>query len=87
MELMQRAYNLIIELYALFYASRSYNIKNVLEGLVMPKCVKNEVEVLTKSQQERLLSFVNADSDLTSLGITLAYPAKALVLLHKPFLP
>ena len=54
------------------YASRSYNIKNVLEGLVMPKCVKAEVDVLSKSQQERLLSFISTAPDLTSLGVTLA---------------
>ena len=54
------------------YASRTYNIKNVLEGLVMPKCVKTEVEVLSKGQQQQLLSYLNIEPDLTSLGVTLA---------------
>ena len=54
------------------YASRTYNIKNVLDGLVMPKCVKTEVDVLSKQQQEQLMSIVNSDPDLTSFGITLA---------------
>lgn len=54
------------------YASRSYNIKNVLEGLVMPKCVKSEVEVPSKGQQQQLLCYLNIEPDLTSLCITLA---------------
>ncbi len=54
------------------YASRTYNIKNVLEGLIMPKCVKSEVKVLSKAQQELLLSYVSVNPDLTSFGITLA---------------
>ena len=54
------------------YASRTYNVKNVLEGLVMPKCVKAEVEVLSKLQQQQLLNYLNETPDLTALGITLA---------------
>ena len=54
------------------YANRTYNIKNTLEGLVMPKCVKAEVDVLSKQQQEQLLSYLSNNPDLTSFGITLA---------------
>jgi len=40
------------------YASREYQIKNILENIIMPKCKKSEITVLTKSQQLKLLKFI-----------------------------
>ena len=54
------------------YASRVYGINNCLEGLVMPKCIKHEIAILSKAEQSRLMSFLNEDFDLNALGIALS---------------
>lgn len=54
------------------YASRVYGITNCLEGLVMPKCIKHEITLLSKAEQSRLMSILNTDFDLNALGIALS---------------
>lgn len=54
------------------YASRVYGINNCLEGIVMPKRTKPEIKVLSKSEQSRLMAYLNDDFDLNALGIALS---------------
>ena len=54
------------------YASREYGIRNVLDGIVVPKKQKSEARVLNKDQQRRLSAFIYAAPDLTSLGIAIS---------------
>ena len=54
------------------YASRVYGINNYLEGIVMPKCTKPQITLLSKSEQSRLSAYLNEDFDLNALGITLS---------------
>ena len=54
------------------YASRVYGINNCLEGIVMPKRTKPEIAVLSKSEQSRLMAYLDEDFDLNALGIALS---------------
>ncbi len=54
------------------YASRVYGINNCLEGIAMPKRTKPEIAVLSKSEQSRLMAYLNGDFDLNALGIVLS---------------
>ena len=54
------------------YASRVYGISNCLEGIVMPKRTKPEIILLSKSEQARLMAYLNEDFDLNALGIALS---------------
>lgn len=51
------------------YASREYHIKNVLENIVMPKCTKPKITVLSKEQQPKLEKIISEYPSLTTLGI------------------
>ncbi|MBP3854875.1 MAG: site-specific integrase [Ruminiclostridium sp.] len=54
------------------YAARVYGISNCLEGIVMPKRTKPEIILLSKSEQARLMAYLNEDFDLNALGIALS---------------
>lgn len=65
--------DIIVLLKSMFrYAARVYGITNCLEGLVMPKCIKHEIAILSKAEQSRLMSFLNTDFDINALGIALS---------------
>lgn len=54
------------------YASREYAIRNVLDGIVMPKRPKPEIKVLNKDQQHILSAYLNSERSLTTLGIAIS---------------
>ena len=54
------------------YASREYRLSNVVEGIVMPKKIKPEIKILSKSEQYRLKAYINANPNSTTLGIALS---------------
>jgi integrase len=54
------------------YASREYHIRNVLDGIILPKCKKNETVLLSADQQKRLKAYVSANQSLAGLGVSLA---------------
>ena len=54
------------------YASREYHIRNVLDGITLPKCKKNETVLLSADQQKRLKAYVSANQSLAGLGVSLA---------------
>ena len=54
------------------YASHVYGINNSLEGIVMPKRTKPEIVLLSKSEQSRLMAYLNEDFDMNALGIALS---------------
>lgn len=65
--------DIIVLLKSIFrYACREYHIKNVLDGIVMPKRYKQEIEVLSKEQQTRLEHFISSNASLGTLGISLS---------------
>lgn len=54
------------------YASRIYRIKNVLDGLTMPKRSKTEVDMLNSEQQAKLDEYIQNSNSLTALGIAIS---------------
>ena len=65
--------DIIVLLKSIFrYASRVYGIANSLEGIVMPKRTKPEIVLLSKSEQSRLMAYLNGGFDLNALGIALS---------------
>ncbi len=54
------------------YASREYGIKNVIDGIVMPKIPKTEVRLLTEKESRELKTYINRRKTPTGLGIALA---------------
>lgn len=54
------------------YASREYRVANVLEGVIMPKKIKPEIKILSKVEQRQLIQYINANHDLSTLGIALS---------------
>lgn len=54
------------------YAQREYNIANPFYNIVMPKCSKSEVRLLTDNEQKELRGYLNEHNNSITLGITLA---------------
>lgn len=54
------------------YAAREYNIRNVTDGIVMPKAAINDVRLLTSYEQDILKRYIARSRDTTSLGIALS---------------
>ena len=54
------------------YAQREYNIANPFYNIVMPKCSKSEVRLLTGDEQKKLRAYLNEHNNSINLGITLA---------------
>ena len=57
------------------YAEREYNIRNVLEGIVMPKKPRTEVRLLSASEQKRLYQHALGSGDSTGLAVMLSLTA------------
>lgn len=65
--------DIIVLLKSIFkYASHEYRIRNVLNGIVMPKRRTPEVKLLSKEQQGDLISYINNNPSPTNLGIALS---------------
>lgn len=54
------------------YAQREYNIRNVLDGIKLPKKTKPEVKILDSGEQKILERYIEKNKDLVTLGITLS---------------
>lgn len=54
------------------YASREYHIRNIMDGIILPKCQKSEPEMLSSEQQEQLKSYITANQNLTTMGVALS---------------
>ena len=54
------------------YASREYHIRNVLDGIILPKSQKSEPALLSPEQQKQLKAHLSANPSHTALGIALA---------------
>ncbi|MDE5853853.1 MAG: site-specific integrase [Ruminococcus sp.] len=54
------------------YANHEYHIKNVLDGLVMPKKKKSEIAILSKEQQVKLEQYIAKNKSLTTLGVSIS---------------
>ena len=65
--------DIIVLLKAIFrYASREYNIRNVLENLIMPKKNKPEITLLSNEQQKKLELYIDQNQTLTTLGVSMS---------------
>ncbi len=51
------------------YAAQQYGVESPFEGVIMPKCRKPEVKMLTADQQNTLKSYIAQNTTLTALGI------------------
>ena len=54
------------------YASREYRIRNVLDGIILPKKNKPEIAVLDKAQQFRLDSYLEKNPSVATVGISIS---------------
>ena len=54
------------------YAHREYNIKNEFDSIVMPKKVKREIRILSKTELEKLKSYINANPSSTGLALMIS---------------
>lgn len=54
------------------YASREYRIRNIMDGILMPKCQKSEPALLNAEQQKRLKSYISANPSRTTLGVAIS---------------
>ena len=54
------------------YAQREYNIANPFDTIIMPKCSKPAVRLLTDTEQRKLQKYLTEHKNPISLGITLA---------------
>ena len=54
------------------YAQREYNIANPFYNIIMPKCSKPAVRLLTDNEQKKLRGYLNEHNNSITLGITLA---------------
>ena len=54
------------------YAQREYNNANPFDTIIMPKCTKPEVRLLTDTEQKKLRAYLNEHQNSINLGITLA---------------
>lgn len=54
------------------YASREYRIRNVLDGIVLPKKNKPEIAVMNKEQQLRIEKYLDKHPSVTSVGISIS---------------
>lgn len=54
------------------YASREYHIRNILSEIVMPKKNKPDIEILNKTQQKNLESYIAENPSLNTLGIAVS---------------
>ena len=53
------------------YAHKEYGIYNVIDGIIMPKKPKAEVQVLEKQDQEKLKTYISVNQNRTTVGIAL----------------
>lgn len=54
------------------YASREYPVRNVMDGIIMPKRQKSRTTLFSSRQQEQLKSYITENQNLTTLGIALS---------------
>ena len=54
------------------YACREYAVRNVLDGIVLPKKKHTEVKVLNNEQQKALTAYLNSNRSTTTLGVALS---------------
>lgn len=54
------------------YASREYRLKNVTNGIIMPKKSKPEIPVMTVDEQRRLARYINSNRNTSTLGVALS---------------
>ena len=65
--------DILVLLKSLFrYANREYQIRNILDGIIMPKKSKPEIAILTKEQQKKLESYIAENHSLSSLGVSMS---------------
>ena len=65
--------DILVLLKSLFkYASRTYQIKNILDGFVMPKKEKPNISILTDEQKKHLERYITENQSLTTLGISIS---------------
>ena len=63
--------DIIVILKSVFrYASREYNIRNVLDGITLPKKSRTEVRILNIDEQKALERYIKENQNLTTLGIS-----------------
>ena len=65
--------DIIVLLKSIFrYASRTYHIHNVLDGITLPKKGRPEIKIFTNDEQKILERYIGKNQNLTTLGISVS---------------
>ncbi len=54
------------------YAAHEYHINNVIDGIVMPKKSKPEINIMSKEEQNRLSNYISNNRNNSTLGVALS---------------
>lgn len=54
------------------YAKREYNIKNVIDGIIMPRKSKTHIRLFTEQEERVLKKHISENLDITSMGISIS---------------
>ena len=54
------------------YASREHRINNVIDGVVMPKKTKPEIQIMSAEEKHRLAAYLNNKRNTSTLGVALS---------------
>ncbi len=54
------------------YAANEYNITNVIEGVVLPKKAKPEINIMTAEEKRKLVYYINTNHNETTLAVALS---------------
>ena len=66
-------WDIIVLLKSVFkYANREYGVKNVIDGIFMPKKQHSSIRILTKSEHNVLRNHIKKEQSLTDLGIAVS---------------
>ena len=65
--------DLMVVLKSIFrYAAREYHINNVIDGIIMPKKSKPEINIMSKEEQNRLANYISNNCNTSTLGVALS---------------
>ena len=54
------------------YASREYRINNMIDGIIMPKKSKPDIQIMTPSEKSKLVRYVDENHNNSTLGVAMS---------------
>lgn len=54
------------------YASREYRINNMIDGIIMPKKAKPDIQIMTPAEKRKLVRYVGENHNNSTLGVAMS---------------